>query len=697
MGPVVHPNLSEMIAVDTAHPLAFATSNVLVRVGVVPTAPGDIDLDSTSVCIGRDGTFRAGVLRGRVRGTDDAAVLPLASHIGARQRREAALARALSLESEAVEVEGEASKLEELAAQLERNADAVSAIGQSFPSREKLRGKEFERAAISSIALAEQETARNAQTLSERAAQELERSRAEWSARTRERGLPVDLAQLIRLRDDGRAAAKALRSAAAPLDAKLAERLARVITRYSPEAIREELSHTEAAASEALRLSTDTHEQVSILEVTAGVAIAEVLARHSTKKEEFSDLQRQIGPARVTQIETAKAQEGANAKLEAAQVKLDSEVRPRATLAFRDLRALLSVPGAVDAVLDGESVGNDDALIDLVEKKLRGRRTLTVKTVLERVDAAKAKLAGIWSVDPDESHRELLTFVLTHRDATYTPIEASAHAQKLKVRAEQALAASEARALREFVIGRLPNAIGSAWTRLQDWVVEVNKKMRSAAASSGVGVQVRVPLREDLPPALREVYELSCKVSAAERAPEQQRRLGEALNALITAAQGDTMQERVASAVDIRDWVEVYYEVTRLGGTKQRWNSKTGLSGGERRLVVIAPMLAAIAASYDRLGSRSLRLVTLDEVPAEVDEQGREGLARYIAQLDLDLICTSYLWDGCPGAWDGIDAHDLEAGPDGTVVAFPMLIRGLSSIPEVGTVMLPNGQMEPLE
>ena len=49
---------------------------------------------------------------------------------------------------------------------------------------------------------------------------------------------------------------------------------------------------------------------------------------------------------------------------------------------------------------------------------------------------------------------------------------------------------------------------------------------------------------------------------------------------------------------------------------------------------------------------------------------------------DLDLVCTSHLWDGCPGAWDGIDAHDLEAGPDGTVVAFPMLIRGVLPIPE---------------
>jgi hypothetical protein len=107
--------------------------------------------------------------------------------------------------------------------------------------------------------------------------------------------------------------------------------------------------------------------------------------------------------------------------------------------------------------------------------------------------------------------------------------------------------------------------------------------------------------------------------------PDQERRLAEALQALLAAAQGETMQERVASAVDVREWIEVHYEVTRPGGTKQRWSSKTGLSGGERRLVVLAPMLAAIAAGYDRFGSKAFRLVTLDEVPAEVDERGREG------------------------------------------------------------------------
>jgi hypothetical protein len=322
---------------------------------------------------------------------------------------------------------------------------------------------------------------------------------------------------------------------------------------------------------------------------------------------------------------------------------------------------------------------------------------MTKKTVRERADASRAALAGTWSLDPGEDHGELLTYVLTHRDATYTPTQAAAHAGTLRRRAEQALAATEERALREFVLGRLPGAIGTAWTRLHDWVSEVNRKMRSASASSGVGVQVRIPRRdgEAVSPAAKTVLELACEVSDAERPPDQERRLGEALQALLAAATGDRMEERVTDAVDIREWVDLEYEITRPGGKTQRWNSKTGLSGGERRLVVLAPMLAAIAAAYDRFGEKALRIVALDEVPAEVDERGREGLARYIAELDLDLVCTSYLWDGCPGAWDGIDAHDMEAGPDGTVVAFPMLVRGVALIPETILPVAPAPERQP--
>ncbi len=231
------------------------------------------------------------------------------------------------------------------------------------------------------------------------------------------------------------------------------------------------------------------------------------------------------------------------------------------------------------------------------------------------------------------------------------------------------------------MIGRLPAAISTAWTRLRDWVREVNSKMRNATASSGVGVQVEVRIRDDLPPAVRTTYDLACHRADVDRTGAEREELGRSLQALIGAADGENMTDRIAAAVDIREWVDVHYRVTRPDGSAGRWTPRTGLSSGERRLVVLAPMLAAMAAAYDKYGPAGCRLAALDEIPSEVDERGREGLARYIAELDLDLVCTSYLWDGAPGAWDGVDAHDLEAAPDGTVVAFPMLVRGHDPLP----------------
>jgi hypothetical protein len=92
---------------------------------------------------------------------------------------------------------------------------------------------------------------------------------------------------------------------------------------------------------------------------------------------------------------------------------------------------------------------------------------------------------------------------------------------------------------------------------------------------------------------------LPCKIADADRLPAQQAQVGEALQSLIGAAGGEDMVERVAAAVDVRDWVTVRYEVECPGQPPQAWGSRTGLSGGERRLVVLAPMLAAVAAAYN--------------------------------------------------------------------------------------------------
>lgn len=694
-GPVVGRNLSTLIAVDHEHPLASIAAAALARVEITESAHAATDERTTplSLCIGLDGTFSAGVLRGRVPGADDSTSLPTASHIGARQRRAAALARADWLDEQATELEGQAAIHDATAGQLRVQADDISAQAKTVPSREALRAAESHRVALSRLARESRDNALTLQRESARATSDFEREYEAWSQRTRNRGLPAGLDDLKHVEADGKAREATLRMAAALLAGKLADRLDRVLARHDPDETSRTLTRIESDAQDAFRRAAEAEVEVQTLEEMAGVEIADVLRRHQKTQNDLSALQRNVQPAQEEMLRTAQASAQATSHYFEGERKLREEAKPNVTRQFGALCDLLSVPGVQDAVLDGPRIDDDDALLKQVEAALRGRRTLKVKSVLQRADEARTQLAGIWALDPGENHRELLTYVLTYRDEMYTPIAAAAHADTLRVRAERALAESEERALREFVIGRLPGAIRNAWVRLHDWIRDVNRKMRAAEASSGVGVQVHASLRDDLPPAVRTVYELSCKKSAIERSSEDEGRLAAALQSLL-AVEGESMQQRVAVAVDIREWVEVHYEVTRPGGKTQRWNSRTGLSGGERRLVVLAPMLAAVAAAYDGFGPKALRLVTLDEVPAEVDDRGREGLARYIAELDLDLICTSYLWDGCPGAWDGIDAHDLEAGADGTVVAFPMLVRGTSRIPEVtGT----DGKLLPMD
>jgi hypothetical protein len=506
------------------------------------------------------------------------------------------------------------------------------------------------------------------------------RSQNEWFERVRSLALPTDLNELTQLRDAERGRANILSEACRVISERLQKRLETILVRFSEMGSNEsvKLALSQAIASE--RSASEARTSVETLEKDAGTAIKDVLNQILQLDRKIDEAETELDTLRNEKQELGKKHASAITQHENAISRYEEE-KPTELRAVRALREVVGMSGVAEVLLGEEPASEDKDFLDQVEAKLEGKKTVSNKTIRLSVDNLKARLAGRWGIDPGESHPELLTHVLTHRDMSYTPAAAASHAESLRVRAQEALDAQEQKALTDFVLGRLPTAISVAWHQLHDWTREVNRKMRETTASSGVGVQVKTPLRDDMEGPSRDVYELCCRTSDVERTSEQQNRLADALKALIYSSPGETMLERVTSAVNISEWVDVIYEVTRSGGKVQRWNSKTGLSSGEKRLVVLAPMLAAIAASYDRLGDEVFRMVALDEVPAEVDENGKEGLARYIAQLDLDLICTSPLWDGCPGAWDGIDAHDLEKGPDGTVVGFPMLVRGLLPLP----------------
>ncbi|WP_069770982.1 SbcC/MukB-like Walker B domain-containing protein [Streptomyces sp. LUP30] len=690
-GSVCEQNLTTVLDVVPGHPHAALARAVLARIALADSATGHHD--PAVLVIGRDGTFTAGPLTGDPAAAlrAEGSTIPAASHIGARTRLARARAKADELDAAADELEADAEAERHAAGERRRQRDAARSEAQTFPPRDELVNTEAERARTAKAAHERQGTARQLRQCADDMAAEHLRLRTDWTARARSLGMPADPAALAGMVEDGRTRADTLDGCATTLSARLLPRLGRVLQILPDEAIlAERLADLQHDARSAHTTVLETRAELT--EAQSHGDAEDAARRFEEATGRAKDLQRQLSSAQQHAVTAEKQLSTCESNLVSVRQRL-IEALPGQTATRAHLAALLAWPPLAQALGVDPALPTDGAdgseLLDTVEGLLGRRPTASKKTLGERYDTVRAELAQTWTIardDPPASIGELDTFVLTHAETRYDPLSAAVRAQTLADRAKAALDAAEAAALRDFVIGRLPAAIGTAWTALTDWKKTVNRKMRAAQASSGVGVQVHIGLRADLDAATRTVYKLSCTVGDAVRTDAQKEQVGQALQSLLAAADGSTMAERLAAAVDIRSWVDVHYLVERPGpdGTPVtgQWGPRTGLSGGERRLVVLAPMLAAIAAGYDRFPSTGLRLVPLDEVPAEVDERGREGLARYLAELDLDVLCTSYLWDGAPGAWDGIDAHDLEAGADGTVVAFPMLIRTGQALPE---------------
>jgi hypothetical protein len=650
----------------------------LERIALASTA-ASAPAEATAA-VGTDGTFRFGIISGRAPGVDNPAALPAPSHIGAAQRRAAALAEAARLEAEADRLDTAAAALDSAARDLLNEARVATSRAATFPTRAALSKAEHERADAARWATERRRDADEAAETATQARQHARTAADEWRTKVTAIGLPADPDELTVASQSAAEAARALRNAAMSLSQHQST-LLKLRTRVAGHTEdRASLVGVHAAAVIAHSAARQARLAYDRLQAEHGKDAAELSERLSLAQTHAAAARELVASGRVLDEQAVEAAAKAGSDASHAEA-IAADKRPAANLALAALRGLINVEDVAEAVLRGETPADGDTLVEQVAAAVTGKATSSKKRVADTYEAARAQLAGVWAVDRTDGYEDTLdTYQCTYDGTVLTPSRAAELARNLADRANERLHDAEETALRDFIVGRLPAAIGAAWQEQHDWVNSVNQKMESASASSGVGVRVRTALRDDLTITQRTVHRLACRKSAATRTHDEDNELADALKGLLAAAGGETVSDRVREAVDIRDWVRVDYLVHRPGQEPKRWTPRTGLSGGERRLVILAPMLASIAALYDSLPANALRLAALDEVPAEVDEQGREGLARYIAELDLDVICTSYLWDGAPGAWDGVDAHDLEA-VDGVVVAFPMLVRGIEPLP----------------
>lgn len=668
----------------TPGPLQEVTARVLRRIAYLPSAVGAAaEHVEGGLVVGADGTFRAGVTTGRLPA--GAGQVPRASHIGTAVRRAAALRAAAVARAESECWQHAALGHTRAAHRLNAFADALQELAAGFPhdavataDRAETTRAEASHAAHTAAANASEE---------DRAAQHKESSHraalGQWRASAAALGLPDTLAAVKQEAED-----TGTRAAAVSLAVGLVQDAGRLLARVTRAA--GQAAETGAVARQAAQAARATHagllaaraeleacrQRSGMDDIALAQAAEDAAAAHQAAKEQLEDALSQMEGVSGRAAAAERVAQEADRRLEQAKpAAAESLEHVRGLLTFDALHELLGRPA--------QDAGDEDtgAWLAGLRKQLAAVPAASVP-LEEGALAVRLHLAAEdddWQLTHGQAPGGLPVHqvMLTGSTAMSPPAAAREATARLHA-AQAAYNTAEDQALQTFVLGTIPTAISNAWVNLNDWVNDINEQMKLARASSGLLVQLKVSLAPDLTPARARIHHLTCEIGDAQRTPEQQHSVGQELLAVMRHGEegGSTDRAtRLAEAIDIRNWVTVEYVVVRgEGGTKETWGGrqKTTVSNGESRLIVLAPMLAALAAEYRDLPAHALRLCALDEVPGEIDEAGRDGIAAYTASLDLDLMCTSHHWDGSPGAWDGIDVHDLAKSSTGVVIAEPM-------------------------
>ncbi|MEC0248686.1 SbcC/MukB-like Walker B domain-containing protein [Paenibacillus chitinolyticus] len=131
------------------------------------------------------------------------------------------------------------------------------------------------------------------------------------------------------------------------------------------------------------------------------------------------------------------------------------------------------------------------------------------------------------------------------------------------------------------------------------------------------------------------------------------------------------LREFITDVLDYRKWYNFDLYFTKYGDKEIPLTKKTiaKLSGGQQVLSIVAPILAALHAKYTEARSDTVRLFTLDEAFARVDDENKEVMFEYIRNLDFDYIINSQEMWGTYRTVPNLRIFDLARPNNRTVVA----------------------------
>lgn len=121
------------------------------------------------------------------------------------------------------------------------------------------------------------------------------------------------------------------------------------------------------------------------------------------------------------------------------------------------------------------------------------------------------------------------------------------------------------------------------------------------------------------------------------------------------------LQQIMKEVLDYRKWFEFEIYFTKKNAKEKRLNRNSygELSGGQRVLAMVTPVLAALYAKYLEGREDAPRLFTLDEAFARVDDENINVMFAYIQKLGFNYILNSQSLWGCFESVPSLNIYEL--------------------------------------
>lgn len=362
---------------------------------------------------------------------------------------------------------------------------------------------------------------------------------------------------------------------------------------------------------------------------------------------------------------------------ERARISAEGEATVRTQLA----EAVRAYPSLAQYQFAPVAAGRAREMADTLLSRFTDRPELA-KEIRDEEAGARAELSQVFDthrtilqpyhpeLHPAERTARLVQFTID--GAMQLPTDLLVHLEKSEIELKDVLREHEAELFERHLIRTVGDEIRRCLLKARDWVDDINLKLNEHPLRNDERIELRwEPKRSDQEAGGILARHISLiRLTPANLTPEQRDLLMGAFRDEISIVRDqakrdewrpDVFREKLTEVLDYRNWYDFRLFVSGGVGGRQEITDTyhNARSGSERSLVLLMPLLAALAVRYEAASPDAPRLAALDEAFAGIDPVNSQQLLDFLAALDIAWIATSEKMPSLSGAVPGASLYTM--------------------------------------